>query len=106
MTGLHRLLSQLRKMARFYVSWKGNIRLLGSEALVQADNIYVICILVIEFTWIQAKTIRNMKFCCSKIRINGKEVIKSGLHIWEEVGVEKGWYKRKEKEDQKKIEKG
>lgn len=43
-----------------------------------------------------------MKFCCSKIRINGKEVIKSGLFIWEEAGLEKVSYKSSEKEDQKK----
>lgn len=42
-----------------------------------------------------------MKFCCSKIRINGKEVIKSGLFIWEEAGLEKVSYKSSEKEDQK-----
>lgn len=38
-----------------------------------------------------------MKFCWSKIRINGKEVIKSELLIWEEAGVGKGWYKNQEK---------
>lgn len=46
-----------------------------------------------------------MKFWCSKIRINEKEVIKSVV-TWEEDGVEKGWYKSSEKEDQKKMGKG
>lgn len=70
-----------------------------------ADTIYVIYILVIEFIWNQVKSIRNMKFCWSKIRINGKEVIKSELLIWEEAGVGKGWCENREKEDQKKLEK-
>lgn len=46
-----------------------------------------------------------MKFWCSKIRINEKEVIKLVV-TWEEDGVEKGWYKSSEKEDQKKNGKG
>jgi len=48
------------------------------------------------YSYDKGKSIRNTEFKCSKIKVIGEEVIRSGLFIWEEVGVEKGWYKRKE----------